>query len=214
MKKIILLLILAAWANIAFTQDDSYYNNDEMQTIFTKKGSNGAYGAFSLGYSQIDGKDAFVTGARGAFIINHSLAIGIGGYGFINDLDYDHYGFNNHDNGFSLAGGYGGFFIEPIVAPMRPVHVSFPILIGMGAISLVDNNGGWYDYDPFYNLDTDVFLVIEPAVEVEFNLLKFMRAAASVSYRLTSDIELDDSDIKKDVLNGLNMALVFKFGKF
>ena len=77
---------MAALANTAFTQDDVYYNDDEMQTIFSQKRSNGAYGAFSLGYSQIDGKDAFVTGARGAFIINHSLAIGIGGYGFINDL--------------------------------------------------------------------------------------------------------------------------------
>lgn len=214
MKNILMLLILAAWASTAFSQDESYYNDDEMQTIFKKKGGNGAYGAFSLGYSQIDGKDAFVTGARGAFIINHSLAIGVGGYGFINDLDYDHYGFNNYNNDLSLAGGYGGFFIEPIVAPNRPVHVSFPILIGMGAVTLVDNNSSWYDYDSFYDLDTDVFLVIEPAVEVEFNLLKFMRAAASVSYRLTSNIELDETNIDKDVLNGLNMALVFKFGKF
>ncbi len=214
MKKIIVLLIMVALANTAFTQDDVYYNDDEMQTIFSQKRSNGAYGSFSLGYSQIDGKDAFVTGARGAFIINHSLAIGIGGYGFINDLDYDHYHYNNQSSGYNLAGGYGGFFIEPIVAPNRAVHVSFPVMFGMGAVTLVEDNDYWFDYDPFYDLGTDVFLFIEPAVEVEFNLLKFMRAAASVSYRLTSDIELDEPSIDKDVLNGLNMSLVFKFGKF
>ena len=87
-------------------------------------------------------------------------------------------------------------------------------MFGMGAVTLVEDNDYWFDYDPFYDLGTDVFLFIEPAVEVEFNLLKFMRAAASVSYRLTSDIELDEPSIDKDVLNGLNMSLVFKFGKF
>ncbi len=210
MKKFTMLLILAAWAVFAFSQDDFEYNNDEVQTIFSKGRSNGAYGAFSIGYSEIDGKDALVTGARGAFILDHSLAIGIGGYGFINDLDYDHV-FHGRRYGYSLAGGYGGFFIEPIIAPRKPVHISFPILFGIGGVSLIEDNGSWWD-DDFYDLDSDAFLVFEPAVEVEFNLTKFLRTAASVSYRFTSDIELYDTD--ENVLNGLTMGLVFKLGKF
>ncbi|NQU87304.1 MAG: hypothetical protein HQ541_16240, partial [Mariniphaga sp.] len=87
MKKIIVLLILVASGLYSYAQDDDY-RNDEIQTIFSKHKSNGGYGAFSLGFSQIDGKDAFITGARGAFIIDHKFAIGIGGYGFVNDLNY------------------------------------------------------------------------------------------------------------------------------
>ncbi|MCI0522234.1 MAG: hypothetical protein L0Y37_01125, partial [Bacteroidales bacterium] len=41
---------------------------------------------------------------------------------------------------FKLVWGYGGFIIEPIVAPMYPVHVSFPILIGGGGISYVETD--------------------------------------------------------------------------
>ena len=116
-------------------------------TIFSKRKSNGGYGAFTMGYSQIDGRDALITGARGAFIFDHSFAIGIGGYGFVNNLDYNSYHHQNPENELMLAGGYGGIFIEPIIAGTKPVHLSFPILIGMGGVALVDNYGWGWDWD-------------------------------------------------------------------
>jgi hypothetical protein len=82
MKIIALFLAMAMAVTFAFAQDN--YNNDEIRTIFSKRKSNGAYGAFSLGYTQIDGKDAFISGGRGAFIFDHSLALGAGGFGFMN----------------------------------------------------------------------------------------------------------------------------------
>jgi hypothetical protein len=114
----------------------------------------------------------------------------------------------------SLAGGYGGFLLEPIIAGKSPVHVSFPILIGGGGVSLVDMYG-WEDWghDPAgYEYDYDAFFVIEPAVELEFNLARFFRMAAAVSYRHTSDIQLAQTE--KDALRGFNYGVTFKFGKF
>lgn len=211
MKKLAILLVLAMVATFAHAQDD--YNNDQIQTIFSKRKSNGGYGAFTIGYSQIDGKDALITGGRGAFIFDHSFAIGFAGYGFVNNLDY-HSFLENQPRDFTLAGGYGGIFIEPIIEGKRPVHLSFPILFGMGGAALVEN----YDiyntnhFDPFYDLDHDIFFVVEPAVELEFNLARFFRTAASVSYRYTSKIDLQGTS--EDVLRGLNFGLTFKFGKF
>lgn len=166
-----------------------------------------------MAYSQIDGKDAFVTGARGAFIFDHSFAIGLGGYGFINNLDYHTY-FDNKPLDYTLAGGYGGIFIEPIVGGKKPVHLSFPVLFGVGAASLIEDHGwnSWDHVDPFNELDRDLFFVIEPAVEVEFNVARFFRTAAYISYRYTSNLELYETD--EDVLQGLNFGVTFKFGKF
>ncbi|WP_319482558.1 hypothetical protein [uncultured Draconibacterium sp.] len=212
MKKLTLLLTILLVAGFAFAQDD--YHNNEVETIFSNQKSNGGYGAFSVGYTQIDGRDAMVAGARGAFIFDHSFAIGLAGYGFVNDMEYHNYQANPEDR-FFLAGGYGGVFFEPIVGGTKPVHVSFPIVVGMGGVSLVEHTGWdrnsdyYHDYQEY---DTDLYFVFEPGVELEFNLTRFFRMAAYGSYRLTSDIKLYDTN--PDVLRGFNVGMTFKFGKF
>lgn len=211
MKKTMLILAFAIATLVAGAQDN--YQNDEIKTVFSKSHSNGGYGALTIGYSQIDGHDAIITGGRGAFIFDHSFAIGLAGYGFVNNLDANNY-YYNQNNELSLAGGYGGLFFEPIVAGKSPIHLSFPILVGMGGVSKVDLYSWdyWGPADPIRNYDYDVYFVFEPAMEVEFNLARFFRTAAFVSYRYTSNIQLFETD--EDVLNGLNFGLTFKFGKF
>ncbi len=214
MKKTALFLFLILAFSVAKAQDS--YQNDEIRAIFSKNKSNGVYGGFTVAYSNIGGYDALVTGGRGAFIFDHALAIGLGGYGFVNNLDYN---FHRMESGstsrnLSLAGGYGGFLIEPIIAGKSPVHVSLPILIGGGGVALVDMYG-WEDWggpQKGYEYDYDAFFCVEPAVELEFNLARFFRMAAAVSYRYTSDIQLAQTE--KDALRGFNYGVTFKFGKF
>ena len=209
MKKTGLLLIFILAISFAKAQDS--YQNNEIRTLFSKNQSNGGYGAFTMSYSKIGGYDALVTGGRGAFIFDHVLAIGLGGYGFVNNLDNDHY---NNNRNLSLAGGYGGLLIEPIIAGKSPVHLSFPILIGGGGVALVDMYSWdyWGQPQPGYEYDYDTYFMIEPAVELEFNMARFFRLAAAVSYRYTSDIQLHQTE--KDALRGFNYGLTFKFGKF
>ncbi len=219
MKKTVLFVILILSVSLIYAQDS--YQSDEVRTVFSRNKSNGGYGAFTMAYSNIGGYDAFVSGGRGAFIFDHILAIGAGGYGFVNNLSYNHY-HSTPENRMSLAGGYGGLLIEPIVAGKSPVHVSFPILIGGGGVTLVDMYGWDYWGDPRhgYEYAYDAFFVFEPAVELEFNLARWFRLAAAVSYRYTSDINLyrPDSELTnqygKDALRGFNYGLTFKFGKF
>ena len=211
MKKLTMLIAMAWLSAIAFAQDE--YQNDGIRTVFSGKKSNGAYGAITFGYSQINGQDALISGVRGAYIIDRTLAIGLGGYGFVNNLDYHTY-INNNRFDYYLAGGYGGIFLEPVVGGTNPVHLSFPVLFGVGGVALIEDYGfDYWDYHhTFGDLDNDVFLVIEPAVELEFNMARFFRAAAFVSYRYTSNLELFETD--PDVLRGFNFGLTFKFGKF
>lgn len=212
MKKTFFILFLGL-AYLASVGQETY-ENDQIRTVFSRNKSNGGYGAFTMSYSNIGGYDALVTGGRGAFIFDHVLAIGFGGYGFVNNLNYDYYYEQPGVTDKSLAGGYGGLFIEPIIGAKSPVHVSFPILIGGGGVSLVDlyNEDFWGHPYPGYEYDYDAYFVFEPGVELEFNLARFFRLAAAVSYRHTSKIQI--LNIDEDALKGFNFGLTFKFGKF
>ena len=137
----------------------------------------------------------------------------------MNNLEYDR--FNNQIHS-SLAGGYGGLLIEPILAGTSPVHLSFPVLIGAGGVTLTDfyNLDDWQSPFSNYEYDYDAFFVVEPGVELELNVTRFFRLAAAVSYRYTSEIELlgfedlINGPVAPNALRGFNYGLTFKFGKF
>ncbi|HZL10259.1 MAG TPA: hypothetical protein VFC65_09690 [Prolixibacteraceae bacterium] len=175
-------------------------------TIFSQHQRNGGYGALSFSYTPIDGKDAFLMGARGSWIIDHSFAIGLGGCGFINDRN--HHSWLNNEMNNNLAGGYGGLYLEPIIAPRLPVHISVPLLFGVGGISYIHDRNNWI-YD---DSQSDVYLVFEPAVELELNMTRYIRLAASFGYRFTSNIDMQNTN--PDIREGTNIGIVMKFGKF
>ena len=189
---------------------------NEMQTIFgdtDNKIDHGGYGAISIGYTQIDGEDVMTLGGRAAWVIDHHVAIGLAGKAFVNSIYIDDYWEPNYD-GFYLVGGYGGFFVEPILFPNFPVHVSFPIIIGGGGLVLNDHT--WHDYeweDDYYEpYDWDSYFVLEPGAEIELNLVKFFRVAFGASYRYTSDMHM--AYVPKNMMSGFNGYVTFKFGAF
>lgn len=213
MKTITLLLILGFGVLFASAQE-SMEQDDEITTIFSRNKSNGGYGALSFAWTEIEQKSAFLIGARGSWVIDHSFAIGLGGCGFINNLDHHDWMDNAWNNSFdnSLAGGYGGIYLEPIIGPRLPVHLSFPILIGAGGIARVANEDYWNNRWMYDNNHEDAFFIVEPAIELEFNMTRFMRMAGTLSYRFTSDIRMENTD--PELLRGLSAGLIFKFGKF
>jgi len=207
MKKLTLLIFLCLGFLIVSAQDEN--NDDQISTLFSKNRSNGGYGAFSFSYTQINGKDAFLMGARGSWVIGHSFAIGLGGCGFVDNVDY--HGWVNSTSYNSLGGGYGGLYLEPIIAPRFPVHLSFPILLGVGGITNMPINQNLDNWIPD-ETNSDTYLVFEPAVELEFNMTHHLRMAATFSYRITSGISMIDTE--PDVLEGMAAGLIFKFGRF
>lgn len=209
MKKIIALIALVFMLLPTFAQRNN--DDDDIKTLF---GNNdfrtGGYGAFGFGYTIIDDKDAFVMTGRAAWLMSRSLGFGIAGAGFINDFHYNAV----LEEDVNLTGGYGGLLFEPILFPKSPVHLSFPIIAGVGGIAYTRSswtNDPW-DYREAWVEDTETFLFVEPGVELEFNLLKFFRLALGLSYRYTSQINLIDTP--SNVLEGVTSGITFKFGKF
>jgi hypothetical protein len=223
MKKLIAIfsaLFLVATLGLAQEQPDQ-----NIKTIFGGPNvqSIGGYGALSFGYTKVDNQDALLMGGRGAVVINHGFALGLGGQGFITQPVHDPFLMDDYE----YAGGYGGLYIEPIVGWRNPVHLSFPILIGAGGIGYVRHWGEYEDdyYSSNYDEDSYAFFVIEPSVELEFNVVKFMRLALTASYRYTSDVKLNYKERMgasysgkaigpTDMLRGFNFGMVMKFGKF
>jgi len=214
MKKTFLVItaaiLLGAGTSSAQDEKNPAKKDDNIKTLFGNKSlSHGGYASLSVGYSEVNDKNAYNTGFRGAWIIGHTFAIGIGACGFSNDLNIDNVP-GAHEYG--LRGGYGGLLMEPILLPKFPVHLSFPILLGAGGVEYVNS---YYNdnFDRFtYVEDSDAFFVAEPGVELEMNLLKFVRLAIGASYRFTKDVNIENE--KHDVLNGYNFGLALKFGKF
>jgi len=220
MKKIVTIIVLLALALPAVVaqepekgspQEKQDQNPSSVQTLFDPQSGSGGYGAFTIGYTKINDKDAILMGGRGEWVIGHGLGLGMGGYGFINDPTYSAV----DDINYSLAGGYGGFIVEPIIYGWFPVHLSFPILIGGGGVANTAYNANYsdpYEYYDGYVVESSAFFVAEASVEVEFNVVRFFRLALFGSYRYTSDINM--TDIPVDAIKGWSAGMTFKFGSF
>ncbi|MCF8361794.1 MAG: hypothetical protein K9G70_04135 [Prolixibacteraceae bacterium] len=193
-----------------FNEETTKNNNDEIQTIFKRSNRDGFYGAISVGYSPIDNTDGMVFSSRGCWILDRWFAIGLGGTGFVNNLNQiEDYILDNSFNDHSyLTGGYGGIIIEPILGSRKPVHLSFPILLGGGAIAPIAEDTY---IQPYSNIE-DVYFVAEPGVELEINFTKWLRIAAFATYRYTSDIDIEN--VSKDALRSYSAGLTFKVGLF
>jgi hypothetical protein len=215
MKKFLLVIMLSGIVMASFAQNEENKDSDSSDDIRTLMGHNntmGGYAGITLQYAQINDRDAYLFGIRGGALIGHLMTMGIGGYGFFNDMHYD--ATLGYD--LRLAGGYGGFFFEPILMPKMPVHMAFPIMIGAGGIAVVSSNdNNWWDK----NLKTqasDAFMVIQPGVELEMNVTKFFRFCVGGYYRYTTDINIENPDyaVPSDVMRDLSVGVTFKFGRF
>jgi len=186
------------------------YDDQEVKTIFKKEKRDGFYGSFSAAYSPINNEDGMTVSARGCWIMDHFFSFGVGGTAFINAIDefpWNYYPSGQSDSKATLAGGYGGLILEPIIFPLFPVHLSLPVLVGVGGISQFDN----LSYYSTYYLD-DVFWVVEPTAELEINFTKWLRIAFFGSYRFTSSIEIEN--VSPNALKGYSAGITLKMGVF
>jgi len=196
----------------------------DFKTIFSKDFSSGGYGGPELKLSNINDDMSLLVGGRGGWIINHSFVIGGAGYGLTtnNRFDYteDISGIDSTRK-LRLDMGYGGLLLEYIAFPREAIHLSFPFVIGAGGASVstkeegVNPDANNWDNDPFYNwnsLESTAFFVLEPGINIELNLIKYLRLNLGASYRYISATDLDR--LTDDNFSDFSFNLCLKFGKF
>jgi hypothetical protein len=209
-----IFFLLSGW--LAFSQNTE--GDDQMRTLFNNGSrSLGGYGGITARYNELGSAPGAVVGFRGCFIAGHTVAIGFGGNGIFSNFKYD----SKLGKDALMAGGYGGLFVEPIILPKLPVHIALPVMIGVGGISYSLNNTdkNWRsNYSEDNVIDSKAFFLIEPGVELEINVVKYLRLAVGAYYRFTSDVSLQYSDLtpieKPGFLRGISTGITLKFGKF
>lgn len=216
MKKTFLSALLMLVFVLAFGQDRS--DTQEMRTLFggNNKLAHGGYGAINIEYGQIDGRDAVLVGGRGGWIINHRLTLGIAGKGIATSQAID----GSPTDPIYLNGGYGGLLIEPIIYPFSPVHISFPVIIGAGGAAYGIQYKYSNDWEDSYweTIESSAFFICEPGVEINLNLVKFMRLSFGVYYRVTAGLTMthpiSGESVPKNLMDGFSTGISLKFGKF
>jgi hypothetical protein len=187
--------------------------DDQVQSLFHGKGCVG-YGALSNKFTYIDGHFANMVGVYGGVYLNRSFLLGIGAAGLTNDIKVpvEHRAELLED--LSYMYGQVGMMTEYVVASNKAVHVAFNLFSGAG-FTFQYERGDWHDdheMDWDGSRDEDWFFVVEPGVQLELNLFKWMRFSPGVSYRAVVDSEaMGLSDSK---LSDVSYNLTLKFGKF
>ncbi len=187
-----------------------------------KKVDHGFFYTFTNHYTKLDKRSVMTIGNRFGYYLNHVVMIGAGGHLFVTDLRYDDF-IENEEDEFEdayLQGAYVGFYVEPVLFSEKVVHVTFPVLIGMGYMAY-SNRGFWNDtdfgefkdyYEGWEKVDSDTYFVIEPAVNIEINITKFMRIGVEGKYRYANGLDLENT--KSNILNNGAIGMNLKFGKF
>lgn len=200
-SRILFLLIVQVCTSVALIaqtdtrKDETLFGDGEVR-----------YGAFAgpvLKVGQVGDELGMFVGGRGGIVINKTLAIGIGGYGLVNQIQAR--GFMPDTN---VRMGYGGLEIEYLFDAPSVLHGSAMVLVGMGGAGFFRHHGGWGSQNDYRS--GSMFFVVEPAVNAEINISTWMRVALGVGYRLVSGSNMDR--FSNSDLSGANGVLTFKFG--
>ena len=210
MRKVIILSVVAIllYTNSFSTEPDSPKKKEVFETKYRRTIFDRGYVAVPIGYSNIDKEGAFLYGFRSVWLVSNSLGLGIGVNGFV---DFSHYD-NTLQRHVLLTAEDGGLYVEPILFPKLPVHFSFPLLLGFGDIMTQK-----WDNDRFQYLINDVFLIAEPAAEIDLNISTHFKIALGASYKFATlhNIYLSGtSPLNPDALKTWSYKLTFKFGGF
>jgi hypothetical protein len=215
------LVLVIALLSVSIPSIAQSTEEPPMRTLIGNGGTlkHSGWGAVTTHYTRVMDQDAMLVGVRGGWLINHRLTIGLAGQGQVvpvKNAGYDAHLIANGEtlqNTSRLYMGYGGLLIEPIIAYRSPVHVSLPLIIGAGGLGYSWNGDFQEGFNPRNHRDDgQAFFVVEPGVELEFNLIPLVRLGVGASYRYTSDLDLPATP--KDALRGVNAGVSLKIGRF
>ncbi|MEP1488375.1 MAG: hypothetical protein ABJK28_08100 [Algibacter sp.] len=173
-----------------------------------KNAVHGVYVGLSTYYGTIDKKDTYSSAFKIAYVANQEFEIGFEAVGFYTDLNNQ--GLSNNDR--DLLGIYGGLHLEPILFGKSKLNLSFPLLIGGGAVVLLDGD----IEDAEHTIDDDdwdAIFVVEPGINILYNISRYIQLEAGVRHRFSSKIDLE-SEYNLSRINGFSAGIGLKIGVF
>ena len=182
---------------------------EQIKTLSGSMSHSGGFGALSFKSSSFRDEAMVLTGIRGGWIINRTLALGAEGYGVIPTAKFED--ISPSSDNVLLLGGYGGLFMELIFFSNQVVHVTFPVGGGAGWLGYDVSGSDSFSVD-FNGMDEDIFWYVEPGANVELNVARNFRLAFGISKRFTQDLELLNTP--SNAMEELNYYVTLKVGRF
>ena len=187
---------------------------EEIKSLLSKGNDLNGFGGSDLRISDFKGERGLMAGAYGGLIINRRYLFGLAGYGIVTKVEFD--GIvpgQTETKSLNLHGGYGGILIGASIAPKEVIHISIPVLLGAGSFEVVDKNFFTNNLpDAEFTIENSVFFVLEPGIEIEFNISEHFRLGFGASYRYITGTELVNID--DDEVSGGAGLISFRFGRF
>lgn len=187
------------------TTSDQYVTFNDRNNVV-----HGVYVGLNFAYGEIDNKDTYMGGLKIAYVANQQFEVGFAGKFIYSEQNV----FNTQTReNEDLIGGYGGLHLEPILFSKKAVNLSFPLLIGAGAVGYVDRD--LIRAEEEVNLDENdvaVLFVLEPGISALFNINRYLQLEAGVKYRFSNKIDLFESPVAR--INGFSAGIGIKVGVF
>ena len=204
MKTLVLIIgIITGLASLAFAQDHKKENDkkDQMQTLFNFDSKITGYGSLDAKFTQLNNKDAVIIGAHGGVIFNSYFYFGLGAYGLVTNNRFPG---DFPEESLNMYMGYTGLMMGFNIMPKKVVHFSVPLFLGAGNLELDHNN---------IFVENSAFLVFEPGLQLEVNVVQFMKIGIGAGYRMVHGTNLRN-DITDDDLTYWSANFSLVFGKF
>jgi hypothetical protein len=141
-------------------------------------------------------------GVKGAWLINHSISIGGGGF-WLFDVETD--GISPDGKPLYLDMGYGGFEIGYVLQYKGKVDLAFYTFLAIGGVRLCEHKPGC-------QIEADGFYVIEPRVSMDIEVARWCHLDLGVGYFFVLDAEV--GEITSIDLSGPAGTISLKFGRF
>ena len=213
------VIILLSIISTAICAQERVIDNDppEMQTLFGSRSGTGGFLGLSAKSTHINGEYALLTGGSVNMVIGHSFNLGLEGYGMATSVLSNR--LDTAGDAYFMQLGYGGLNLEPVIASSNVIHLTVPVLLGIGGIGYTERHFWTEMPDGDIDIDFDhsprqsrAFFVAEPGINLELNFLKWMRVAVGGSYRFTDQIH--KTDPSTETIDGFSGNLSLRFGWF
>lgn len=199
-KRIISALCILFLAQISSAQKNE--KKEEMNAIFDSKNAKiNGFGGPILNFSSVTNDFGLFTGGKGGIIINHNTIFGVEGYQLVTDISHKEE--SNKDLNFIYGGVFGGYIFNW----KSRIHLNTTVMVGWGGIGKREKQ----DSDEYFDVSENLF-VLQPGLELEFNIFKIFRIGLGVNYRQVSEINIES--YSNDDLSSFGGVFSLKFGQF
>lgn len=181
-------------------------NQDSPETLFSS-GTSIAWGGMvgtGIHFSTLDGQPMVLHQVSLAAVLNHNFRLGFSYYHQLEELTFS-----------TALGDYrqdlqmGSLDFEYVFFPNKVVHFSLPLSIGLGELEY-DDELAFDDWSGIY--DESYFGFIQPGVQVEVNVHKYVRLHGGANYRLA--IGADNPLLNDAALSGFSANIGLRLGLF